>query len=159
MIQLRKDTDLAFFLLRHFLKQPKGFQTSAKSLSESLNLPYPTVSKILKVLNKNSVLESVQGSKGGYGLGAVYEEFSVGQLIEMIEGPIALTACTSSTEQNCVSQAFCGVHPHMELMNRVIRDALMALPLSYLVNKPQRYPKKQEVTAFWKQYFDEGNRV
>lgn len=159
MIQLRKDTDQSLLILSHLLRQEEGHLLSATMVSENLKLPYPTVSKIMKILNKNDLLVSVQGPKGGYAISDEAKMMSVGHVIELIEGPIALTVCSASTDQTCESQSSCGIHPHMIIINRLIRSALMQLPLYSLVSPLKKIPKNEDIQAFWKQFFTLESRT
>ncbi|MCB1197119.1 MAG: Rrf2 family transcriptional regulator [Deltaproteobacteria bacterium] len=153
MIQLRKDTDQALLILTSLLKQKEGVLVSASAVAENLALPYPTVSKILKALHKYGLLNSVQGPKGGYTVTKACLQMSVGSVIEKIEGPIALTLCTSPHKQTCVSKDSCGIHPHMSVINRMVRGVLMQLPLQALIVPLKKAPKNEDIQAFWQQYF------
>lgn len=153
MIQLRKDTDLALFLLQTLMKTSADAPVSAKVLSSKLSLSYPMVSKILKTLNKNGVIDSIQGPKGGYAPHDQTPRFSLGQIIEMMEGPIALTLCASGGDQECASVGLCEVSPHMILINRVLRSSLMQVEIGVLKGNAPKAPTEEEIQTFWKQIF------
>lgn len=139
-------------MLAHFAKHPLEI-ISAKTLSVSLHLPYPIVSKLLKILSKAKFLESVQGAQGGYRLVRSAEEISVGAIVEAIEGPIAITECSSGIDGQCRSEDWCSLKPHWVMINLVIKKALAKLPLSDLVQPaPAKMPEHQ-LEKVWENIF------
>ena len=79
---------------------------TAKELSEFSGIPLPTVTRILKMLSSEGLLESQRGAQGGYTLTRNSTDISVAEVIEAMEGPIAITECASddcgsSLEPNC----------------------------------------------------------
>ncbi len=133
MISITKHTDYAIVILAHFSKNPSHL-VSAKGLSTSLKLPYPTVSKLLKILAKSGLLESTQGAQGGYTLRKPSSEISIASVVEAVEGPIAMTECTMGTVSQCQTEDWCSVKPHWALINQVIKKSLEKLPLSALLH-------------------------
>ena len=69
---------------------------SAKRLSEVTGIFAPTVSKLLKQLQDADLLCSSRGTKGGYQLLRSANEISVADVIEAIEGRLALTECSQA---------------------------------------------------------------
>ncbi|MCC7460210.1 MAG: Rrf2 family transcriptional regulator, partial [Proteobacteria bacterium] len=103
MISITKHSDYAIVMLAHFARNPSVL-ISAKELSESLKLPYPTVSKLLKILVKSKLLISIQGAQGGYRLERSSDSISVASVIEAVEGPIAVTECATGDHGKCKTQ-------------------------------------------------------
>ena len=56
-------------------------------------VPLPTVSKLAKELSKAGLVISHRGRNGGYGLARPAEAISIAEIVEALEGPIALTEC------------------------------------------------------------------
>ncbi|MBN2686450.1 MAG: SUF system Fe-S cluster assembly regulator [Pontiellaceae bacterium] len=103
MLRITKIADYGFLLLVHMAAQEEGSLHNAKDLSKSLGVPLPTVSKVLKILTQGSILKSHQGSKGGYSLARPANQISAAEVIEVVEGPVAITDCSSAEgcERNC----------------------------------------------------------
>lgn len=129
MFRITKITDYGFLLLVHMATQEEGRLHNAKDLSKSLNVPLPTVSKVLKILTQGAILKSHQGSKGGYSLALPANQISAAEVIEAIEGPLAITDCSSAEgcKRNCrVSHSWKKVNGSMVGVLRQLTLADMA---------------------------------
>ena len=130
MVQLSKLADYSIVILSHFARLYDAPLLSAKDVSKSTHLSLPMTSKILKILVKGALLKSYQGAKGGYQLCRNASEISIAEIIETMDGPLALTECTMSHASACKTETSCSVKPHWGVINQVIKDALMHLYLS-----------------------------
>ncbi len=126
MLRITKITDYGFILLAHMANQESGILHNAKDLSASIGIPLPTVSKVLKILTQGGILQSHQGSKGGYSLARPAGEISAAAIIEAVEGPVAITDCSSA--EGC--ERNCPVSPSWQRVNGVVIDALSGLTLA-----------------------------
>ena len=126
MLRITKITDYGFILLAHMAKQDRDLLHNAKDLSSEIGVPLPTVSKVLKILTQGGVLQSHQGSKGGYSLSRSASEISAAEIIEAVEGPVAITECSSA--EGC--ERNCDVSTSWQQVNRVVIGALEGLTLS-----------------------------
>lgn len=131
MISITKHSDYAIVMLAYLAKNPNVLM-SAKELSEGSKLPYPTVSKLLKLLVKSGTLMSIQGSQGGYRLKKNPTDISVASVIEAIEGPISMTECATGDHGKCKTQDTCSMQPHWMTINGVIKKSLESLAISSL---------------------------
>jgi FeS assembly SUF system regulator len=129
MIRIAKLTDYGFVLLAHVARTVPGTIHTARELSEQAQLPLPTVSKLLKALVGTGILVSHRGTRGGYALARSPAEISVVEIIESIEGPIALTECGSGDGQ-CGIEADCATRSHWGRISRAVHAALQALSLA-----------------------------
>ncbi len=137
MIRMSKLTDYAIVLLAH-LARSEGTVT-AQDLAERSKVPLPTVSKLCKELSKAGLVVSHRGRHGGYGLARPAESISVAEIVEALEGPIALTECVHpGVQQACGIEATCLARDSWDPVSRAIQDALRALPLSAIA--PHRAP-------------------
>src|SRR5580704_11978562 len=75
--------------------------SSARDLAEASGLPLPTVSKLLKVMAKNGLISAKRGTMGGYELLDDPHKISLLRLIEVLEGPPALTSCMANSPNKC----------------------------------------------------------
>ena len=98
-------------------------------MSEELDIPLPTVSKVLKLLVQGNLLESQQGSQGGYHLSKPAKEISAAEIIEVLEGPVSMTACcvTDGCDRNCA------VSNSWQKVNAVIVNELKSVSLAEMV--------------------------
>lgn len=138
-MSINKHSDYAIVILAYFSKNPLEL-VSAKGLSQNLKLPYPMVSKLLKILVKAELLSSIQGARGGYRLKKSADEISIASVIEAVEGPIAMTECATGNHSGCHVQNSCTIKPHWAIINSVIKESLAKLTLSSLT---QTHPTSQ----------------
>src|SRR5512137_2716899 len=128
MIRMSKLTDYAILILAH-LARATGTLTAHEIAARS-RVPLPTVSKLAKELSKAGLVISHRGRNGGYGLARAAEAISVAEIVEALEGPIALTECARPGKNDCGIEATCLAKASWDPVSRAIEDALRALALS-----------------------------
>jgi len=130
LIRLGRLTDYGIVVMSHIAAN-NGPILTARELSERSSLPLPTVSKVLKSLAKANLIESHRGVKGGYQLARAPEEIRVTDMIDALEGPIAMTECSGETE-HCIYDQHCPVKTPWQKINLVVRNALSQMTLQDL---------------------------
>jgi len=131
MIRMNKLTDYGILVLTHFARDPSVSQT-ARDLALRTHVPLPTVSKILKDLQRSGLVVSHRGVKGGYSLARAPEEISVTEVVQAMEGPIALTECSGGVAGLCGLEPNCQVRGHWRTISAAIRGALDGVSLASL---------------------------
>lgn len=134
MIKLGKMTDYAIVVLTQ-LSQESGGARSAPQLAEKTGIPEPTVSKVLKTLAREKLVDSVRGAAGGYTLSKRAQDLSLCEIIEAVEGPIAIASCVTEASESCGAQNRCPSRGKWDPVNRAIRSALQELKLSDMAGK------------------------
>ena len=126
MLRITKIADYGFILLVHMASRDQEALYNAKDLSASIGIPLPTVSKVLKILTQGGILKSHQGSKGGYSLARPAIQITAAEIVEAVEGPVAITDCSSidGCERNCQ------VSPSWQKVNSVVVRTLQDLTLA-----------------------------
>ncbi len=140
MIRISKLADYGIVLLAQFARDPGNPVQTARDLAERTRMPAPTVSKILKVLLRGSLLNSQRGAKGGYQLSRPPDQISVADILLAIDGPVALTECISSGG-GCSAERFCQVRANWVRINGAVRGALEGLKLTDMIIGPQLGPR------------------
>jgi FeS assembly SUF system regulator len=128
MFRMAKLTDYGIVLLTQFAVRQDATPMTAREIASATKLPLPTVGKLLKQLSHNGLLSSHRGTKGGYSLARPAREITVSQIIEALEGPMALTECQAPGV--CEQEHFCSVKPNWLVINRTVRDALSNVTLA-----------------------------
>ncbi len=137
MIKIGRLTDYGIVLMS-FMASHRDRAHNASEVAEEVHLPAPTVSKLLRELAREGLLESQRGAKGGYVLARDPDRISVAEIITVLEGPIALTACsTLSDDPDCEHESLCPVRGHWTRINRAIRDALEGVSLAEMATPPR----------------------
>jgi FeS assembly SUF system regulator len=132
MIRISKLTDYGIVLLT-LVARSSGTRT-ASELAEESRLPLPTVSKILKALARGGMLSSHRGAQGGYALARSPERITVADVIEVLEGPVAVTECCRRVPGMCDIERACPVRTNWRRINDVVRGALDSLSLSEMMH-------------------------
>jgi FeS assembly SUF system regulator len=107
-----------------------GARTSSGALAEETGLPRPTVQKLVSKLTAAGLLHSVRGAAGGLQLARPAAAITVADIVEAVEGPIALTACID--HNSCDFEAACTVRAHWPIINAKLRGALAEITLAQL---------------------------
>lgn len=136
MIRITKQTDYGIVLLTHLAANPEH-QYNAPELAAEARLPLPMVSKILKLLARETLLVSHRGVKGGYSLARQPEAISMAEIIAALEGPIALTECIS-VEGDCSHEPLCPVRSNWRRINQAVRTALAGITLAEMAHPRQK---------------------
>jgi FeS assembly SUF system regulator len=128
MLRMSKLTDYGIVLMS-YLASKTYQQHSAHTLSDAVQMPLPTVRKVLKALSHADLLKSERGAQGGYNLTRSPKSISVAEIITAIEGPIALTECVSD-ESHCEKELHCDVQTNWTRINNAVYHALDEVKLS-----------------------------
>lgn len=108
-----------------------GRPVSATVLADQTGLPAPTVAKLLGHLARAGLLSSQRGVLGGFALSRTPDAISLADIVEAIDGPIALTHCGDS-ELECNHHGRCAVRPHWAPVNAAVKQALAGVSLAAL---------------------------
>ena len=132
MIRLGKLTDYGLVLMTHIAQNHDRLLHTARDLAAESRLPLPTVSKLLKELLQGGLLVSHRGIKGGYSLARKPREISVAEIIAVLEGPIALTECSTDISGLCDLEPCCPIKHNQRIISLVVRGAMEKVMLSDL---------------------------
>src|ERR1044071_4057133 len=123
MLRLSKKSDYALIAMKHLATRPDGGgSSSAREISESYDIPLELLAKVLQRLVRARLLVSVQGTRGGYRLGRSAQLISVADVIQAVDGPVTVTAC-SDTDHNCDQFNKCSIRdPLWKIKNRILES-------------------------------------
>jgi FeS assembly SUF system regulator len=128
MLRLSKLTDYAVVVLVR-LADSERVQTSP-GIAATTGIPEPTVAKVLKTLASSGLVGSQRGARGGYRLLRPLAAIPVADVIEAIDGPIALAACVEGSATECEAQGLCPVRGRWDPVNDAIHHALSSISLA-----------------------------
>ena len=125
--------DYAVVMMTAAARREAGSRLSAAELSGETGVPLPTAQKLMGKLAAAGLLTSVRGFGGGFTLARAITDISLADIVEAVEGPIAMTQCAGSEEaSDCALDAHCRVKPHMGVVGAKVRGALHAVTLQEL---------------------------
>ena len=123
--------DYAVVLMTAAARRPAGERLSATALADETGLPLPTTQKLMGQLAAQGLLLSHRGAGGGFVLARPAGDISLADIVEAVEGPIAMSAC-SGGGYDCALDSRCRVKPHLGLVGNAVRGALGAVSLMEL---------------------------
>jgi Rrf2 family protein len=113
-------------------RHPGGERLSAACLSAETGVPLPTAQKLMGRLAAAGLLRSARGAGGGFALARAAGGISLADIVEAVEGPIAMTTCADEARNDCALDGACQVKPHLLAVNGVVRGALQNVSLASL---------------------------
>ena len=132
MLRLSKKADYALIAMTHLaLKTDRGASSSAREIAEQYDIPIELMAKVLQRLVKSGLLASHQGTRGGYQLGRPAATISVADVIQEIDGPLQVTAC-STDDDLCDQYAKCNVRDPLWRIKERILEALRSCSIAEL---------------------------
>ena len=138
MLRISRLTDYGTLILVHLAEQ-EGRLCSAADISAGTHVTQPTTQKLLKVLAKTGLVESVRGTGGGYRLSREPELITTAEILDALEGPVAITEC-STDDGNCELEQLCQVGGAWQKINNAIRVALAEITLADLGHPNADFP-------------------
>jgi FeS assembly SUF system regulator len=139
--------DYAVVLMTAAARRPAGARLSATELAQDTGVPLPTAQKLMGQLAACGLLSSARGASGGFALARPAKEISLADIVEAVEGPIAMTVC-SEGRNDCALDAHCRVKPHMGLIGSAVRGALGAVSLQQL-STPAKAGAQSRLEKVW----------
>lgn len=131
MLRISRLADYGVVLGTHLAGLPPGELRSVRELAGETGVPSPTVSKVLKLLGKQNLVESTRGPAGGYRLASAAGDISVASVIAALEGPIGVTECgVEEDHTDCNLSDHCTVRGNWRLINGAILSALESISLA-----------------------------
>ncbi len=136
-MRLSSMADYAVVTMAAAARHCGGVRVSAAQLAEETGLPAPTVQKLVSRLTAAGLLRSARGVGGGLKLARPAAAITLADIVEAVEGPIALTACVERGRHDCGLEEACLVKPHWPAVNDALRGALAGIPLTQLAGAVQ----------------------
>lgn len=134
--------DYGMFLMAQ-LALDDGLQPlSLKDVAKKNGLSFYFLQKVAVDLRKAGLISAVRGKMGGYRIAKKPVDISMKEILEAIEGPVALLSCVSKThEDNCSRSKTCVIKRGLSLINDQIIRSLEGFSLFNFLN-PDEYTKK-----------------
>ena len=122
MLRLSKKADYALMAMKHLAikTDEASASASAREIAEQYDIPIELMAKVLQRLVRTGLLVSTQGTRGGYTLSRPAQSISVGEVIQAIDGPLTVTAC-SDANSDCEQYSKCSVRdPLWQIRERIV---------------------------------------
>jgi len=122
MLRLSKKTDYALMAMKHLALHGDSGASSAREIAEQYNIPSELMAKVLQRLVRRGLLASHQGTRGGYLLARSAGDISIADVIQAVDGPLTVTAC-STDDHGCDQYSTCNVRdPLWRIKDRILQS-------------------------------------
>lgn len=131
MLRISKLTDYGTVILATLASLNETERMTAADVAARTRIALPTVSKLLKCLQRNGLVTSTRGSSGGYRLARAAQQITAAAILDALEGKFALTEC-SGQHSHCDIESICRVGHAWQHVNFAIRRSLEDITLAQL---------------------------
>ena len=131
MLRLSKKADYALMAMKHLALRSDAASASAREIAEQYDIPIELMAKVLQRLVRSGLLVSTQGTRGGYTLRRPSASISVADVIQAIDGPFSVTAC-STENSGCDQYSKCSVRDPLWQIRERIAAALATVSVAEL---------------------------
>src|SRR5712691_8563722 len=135
MLRLSKKVDYGLIAMKHLALRGDRGSSSAREIAEQYDIPIELMAKVLQRLVRRGLLASHQGTRGGYQLARMPGQISVADVIQAIDGPVTVTACSTDDVQ-CEQFAKCNVRDPLWRVRERILSALGDCTIAELASDP-----------------------
>lgn len=139
MLKLTKKADYGLIALRHLAskvrKEGPGATASTRDIADAYHLPVPLLAKVLQLLTRGGILQSVAGTNGGYKLARDPQKISTLEVVRAIDGPVILTHCFTE-HGRCDQSENCTVREPLRRVHEAILELLNRFTITDLAESP-----------------------
>ena len=139
MFRISRRLDYGLQLMIALANEPEGKPQSTASLAEKLQIPLPFLHQIGHMLMQASLIKASPGPHGGIRLNRQAETITALQIVEVLEGPIALQPCPECNEQ-CERFSVCSSQFAWNELQGVVINYLSGVRLDMLAQTAQSLP-------------------
>ncbi len=130
MLRLSKKTDYGLLALRYLAAEAPSGVASARAIAERYDIPVELLAKVLQHLARRGFVAAQKGAHGGYHLTRPASDISLAEIVQAIDGPLAITACGRDEEDQCEQFGSCTVRDPLSRVKDRILSVLQAMTLA-----------------------------
>lgn len=128
----------AMIILAHAYKESPDMMVQIREISEQDKIPGKYLEQILLALKNAGMLQSRMGIGGGYYLARQPQDISLGQIVRVLDGPLAPIRCVSQMAYEacgCPDERTCGLRMVMGDVRNAIADILDNTSLENVIDR------------------------
>ncbi len=134
MFKINRKIEYALVALKHMSRKAPGQLTSAKEICDVYHTPFDPLSRVLQIMTQFEILRAEQGAHGGYQILKDLSKVSLGELSDMIVGPIKIANCFHGDYSHCELTHSCNVIAPMLNLNERISDLFHTIKVTDLID-------------------------
>ncbi len=133
MLKINRKIEYALIALKHMGRKAPGQLTSAKEICDNYHTPFDPTSRVLQIMSQHEILRAEQGAYGGYQILKDLSKVTVGDLSDIIIGPIQIANCFHGDYSHCEITNSCSVIGPMLNLNERISQLFHDIKVSELI--------------------------
>jgi Rrf2 family transcriptional regulator, cysteine metabolism repressor len=131
MLRFTKQVDYGLMAMQYIAEHHGDAPVGVKRIADQFGIPVERLAKVLQRLAKGGLMVAQSGPRGGYRLTLPPSAVTVGQVIRVLEGPLAIVSCMAQ-HGDCVQAAHCTLRNPAERLQAAITDLLDTMTLAEL---------------------------
>ena len=135
MFKFSKKVEYGMMALLEVANHTPEDLVTAKALARQFHIPPEIMGKVLQVLKRNNLLESVQGVNGGYLLRKSLDKISLLDVIEALDGPVNLVSCSNGKFCDCEQLLHCNIKTPLEIIQNELAQFFYSITLDDIRNR------------------------
>jgi len=141
MFKINRKIEYALIALKYMSSKNPGQLTSAKEICDIYQTPFDPTSRVLQIMTQHEVLHAEQGARGGYQIIKDLSKFSLGELSDMIIGPIEIANCFHGDYSECNISPKCHIIAPMLNLNESIKKLFTTIMVEDLIDSKHQAEK------------------
>ena len=133
MFKINRKIEYALIALKHMSNKAPGQLTSAKEICDLYHTPFDPTARVLQIMAQHEILRAEQGAHGGYQILKDLNKITVGDLSDIIVGPLEIASCFHGDYSHCGLTTSCNVIGPMLNLNERISALFHTLKVTELV--------------------------
>ena len=131
MLKFTRKTEYALMAIRYMQTKPVNSITTAKEISNEIDIPYQNLSKILQYLAKMNLLKPFYGPNGGYRINIKLINLNLWNFLEKMEGPIGITDCLINL--NCNQIEKCNIKTPINIIQSKMKKVFSRMTIGDII--------------------------
>jgi Rrf2 family protein len=133
MFKINRKIEYALIALKHMSSKAPGQLTSAKEICDIYQTPFDPTARVLQIMAQHEILRAEQGAHGGYQILKDLSKITIGDLSDLIVGPIEIASCFQGDYSHCGLNASCNVIGPMLNLNERLSALFHTVKIAELV--------------------------
>lgn len=129
MFKLSKKSDYGLMAINYIASHEADGIASTKRIAEEYNIPVELLAKILQRLARHGLIIGQNGPKGGYIMSRALSKISIGDVVQVLEGPIGIVTCYHEESAPCMQISKCTVRSPIKKIQENIVQYLNSITL------------------------------
>ncbi len=133
MFKINRKIEYALIALKYMSHKAPGQLTAAKEICDTYHTPFDPTSRVLQIMAQHEILRAEQGAHGGYQVVKDLSKVTLGELSDMIVGPIQIANCFHGDYSHCELTTSCSVIGPMLNLNEKISGFFHNIKITDLI--------------------------